>query len=137
MSNKRHATRGAYLSIYFHALHASQCRDSHGRPDAYKNRTSSHFNFRRPSRTPSNQGLACVSGRVVLSDNSRQWLRYLATLVLAVVFLVMSFLGGMVQRIIVEFIPSELRGPLLFTIIAIAVCMLGWLIWRRLAERAP
>jgi len=54
-----------------------------------------------------------------------RWLRYLAVATLAVVFLAMSFLGGMVQRIAAETIP-----PGAGLVAAIAVCAAGWLMWR-------
>lgn len=64
----------------------------------------------------------------------RTWLRYLAAVVLAVVFLIMSFLGGLVQRITAEVLPAGTGGLVVAAIITFA-CAGAWLMWRGRKQR--
>ncbi len=59
------------------------------------------------------------------------WLRYLATVVLAIVFLVMSFFGGMAQRIVADMVPAGTSGIVVIASVIVLIGVMGWLIWRR------
>ncbi|MSR13821.1 MAG: hypothetical protein EXR86_04505 [Gammaproteobacteria bacterium] len=62
-------------------------------------------------------------------EKLRLWHRYAATGILAVVFLLLSFLGGMAQRIVAELLPPG-STRIAICVIALAICVGGWAVWR-------